>query len=122
MGMITWNDKEYQCRSLNTDERRTWDNLVTEMAKHDWHPAEDYYRKLGDIPEAVKAVCVAEYLKTIDWNKPPMSVRTMCLRPTMVRHLLSMMVPDFPPEEVDAKTSSAILRLLNPYFIEISNG
>lgn len=124
MSNITYNDVEYECRSLADDERKKWDERIRVAAKAIWKPAEDYWRRLGGIPFQAKKYCLAVYLRKLDWEHPPQSVRIQVFQyPEMgvplLKQLLSVMSPDFPPDLITEETVPAILRLVEPYFIEI---
>ena len=123
MGQITFQDIEYTCRSLNDGERKKWDEAVKEAAKAIWRPAEDYWKKLGNIPNDAKKHCLAEYLKSLNWDAPPKEVRVKALTIELIQQLMLVMSPLFPQELITRETAGEILGLLDPYFIEIkTNG
>jgi hypothetical protein len=123
MGLINYKDVEYTCRSLNDGERKLWDEAVRRAAKVIWKPAEEYWNSLGNIPEGAKNYCLAEYLKTLDWEAPPKRCRIAALNAFLVKEVMAIMCPEFPLGEITDETYLDVLALLNPYFIEVrSNG
>lgn len=119
MGVINFKEKEYSCRSLTQEERKGWDNTVKEAAKVIWRPAETYWKKLGNIPMDAKKHCLAEYLKTLDWDAPPKEVRLKALNIELLRQLSTVMCPDLPTEEITRETAQEFLACVDPYFIEV---
>lgn len=119
MGLINFRDKEYTCRSLTPEERKGWDKLVREAGKAIWRPAEIYWKKLGNIPMDAKKHCLAEYLRTLDWELPPLDVRMKALRVDMLKELAAVICPDLPIEEITKETAREFLAAIDPYFIEV---
>jgi hypothetical protein len=121
MGLINFIDKEYSCRSLTTEERKIWDNRVREAGKAIWRPAEDYWKKLGNIPMEAKKACLVEYLRTLNWECPPLAVRLRALSVEMLQLLATKCCPDLPPELITRETAQKFLECVEPYFIEVKN-
>jgi hypothetical protein len=119
MSQITFQGIEYPCRSLNDKERKLWDEGVRVLAKTFWTPAEDYWNNLGDIPMEAKKYCLADYLKSLDWEKPSKECRAKAMIVPMVKQLMAVMAPTFPQELITEETRKELLCLLDPYFIEV---
>ena len=117
MGQINYKDAEYECRSLTPQETANFRFCLKKYAKQFWHPAQDYLKKLGDLPQEQLNYCLASYLEKLDWDNPPPEVIREHIDVEFVAALLEVMAPEFPQELVIAESLPELMALLNPYFI-----
>jgi len=117
VGKINYKDAEYECRSLTPQETANFRFCLKKYAKQFWHPAQDYLKKLGDLPQEQLNYCLASYLATLNWDNPPPEVIREHIDAGVVATLLQVMSPEFPQELVTEESLPELMTLLGPYFV-----